>query len=101
MLIAGLGAITAGMAILIAVVVYWSAHGLALITNVLPAVLGTCMVAIGTQNILGGFLLAIVSGNEAEFLQAPALDEPARGRKPVLPVGPVADAATARADRPI
>jgi glycosyltransferase involved in cell wall biosynthesis len=100
MLIAGLGTIAAGMAILIAVVVYWSAHGLALITNVLPAVLGTCMVAIGTQNILGGFLLAIVSGNEAEFLQAPALDEPARRRMPVLPVGSVADA-SAPADRPI
>jgi hypothetical protein len=69
MLVAGLGAITAGLAILIGVVAYWSAHSLEPIANVLPAVLGTSAVAIGTQNILGGFLLAIVSGNEAEFVR--------------------------------
>jgi glycosyltransferase involved in cell wall biosynthesis len=78
MLIAGLAMIAAGLAVLIAVVAYWSAHSLAAIPNVLPAVIGTCAVAIGTQNILGGFLLAIVSGNEAEFVQASphALPEP-------------------------
>jgi len=68
MLIAGLGAIVVGLAILIGVVAYWSAHNLVAIGNVFPAVIGTCAVAIGMQNILGGFLLAIVSGNEAEFL---------------------------------
>jgi glycosyltransferase involved in cell wall biosynthesis len=69
MLVAGLGAIAAGLAILIGVVVYWSAHNLGPIANVLPAVAGTCAIAIGMQNMLGGFLLAIVSGNEAEFLK--------------------------------
>jgi hypothetical protein len=59
------------------------------------------MVAIGTQNILGGFLLAIVSGNEAEFLQVPAVDEPAGRRMPILPVGPVTKSSAASADRPI
>jgi hypothetical protein len=76
MLVAGLVVIAAGLAVLIAVVAYWSAHNLAAIPNVLPAVIGTCAVAIGTQNILGGFLLAIVSGNEAEFLQARPLSLP-------------------------
>jgi hypothetical protein len=57
------------LAILIGVVVYWSAHNLGPIANVLPAVAGTCAIAIGMQNMLGGFLLAIVSGNEAEFLK--------------------------------
>ena len=93
MLVAGLAAIAAGLAVLISVVVYWSAHSLAAIPNVLPAVIGTCAVAIGTQNVLGGFLLAIVSGNEAEFLQVrpvsapepvtaphPVFEEPARRR---------------------
>lgn len=70
MLLAGFAVIAAGLAVLIAVVTYWSAHDLVAIPNVLPAVVGTCAVAIGTQNILGGFLLAIVSGNEAEFMQA-------------------------------
>jgi glycosyltransferase involved in cell wall biosynthesis len=69
MLIAGLGTIAAGLAILIGIFVYWSAHSHEPIANVLPAVAGTCAVAIGTQNILGGFLLAIVSGNEAAFLK--------------------------------
>jgi hypothetical protein len=78
MLLSGAAVIALGLAVLIAVVAYWSAHSLAAIPNVLPAVIGTCAVAIGMQNILGGFLLAIVSGNEATFLQArpPALPEP-------------------------
>jgi glycosyltransferase involved in cell wall biosynthesis len=76
MLIAGLVVIAAGLSVLIGVVVYWSAHGLVAIPNALPAVIGTCAVAIGTQNILGGFLLAIVSGNEAEFLRSRALTLP-------------------------
>jgi hypothetical protein len=93
MLVTGLVVIAAGLAVLFAVVAFWSAHNLAAIPNVLPAVIGTCAVAIGTQNILGGFLLAIVSGNEAEFLQArplplpdpvmqslPMIEEPAKRR---------------------
>jgi hypothetical protein len=70
MLIGGLGLMAAGLAVLIGVVVYWSAHSLEPIANVLPAVIGTCAIAIGMQNVLGGFLLAIVSGNDAEFLRA-------------------------------
>jgi hypothetical protein len=104
MLIAGLGTIAAGLAILIGIVVYWSAHSLEPIASVLPAVLGTCAVAIGTQNILGGFLLAIVSGNETEFLQArpfassnwavtphPASDAPAARHAPSQPAVEAAD----------
>ena len=37
--------------------------------NVLPAVLGTSLVVIGAQNILGGFLIAIVNGNDADFVR--------------------------------
>jgi glycosyl transferase family 2 len=93
MLVTGLAVIAAGLADLAGVVAYWSAHSLAAIPSVLPAVIGTCAVAIGAQNILGGFLLAIVSGNEAEFMQArprslpepvmlplPIAEEPARRR---------------------
>jgi hypothetical protein len=77
MLLTGGVVIAIGLAVLIAVLSYWSAHSLAAIPNVLPAVIGTCAVAIGMQNILGGFLLAIVSGNEADFMQArsPSLPE--------------------------
>jgi glycosyltransferase involved in cell wall biosynthesis len=87
MLIAGLASILAGLVVLVAVLAHWTAHNLAPIPSVLPAVLGTCALAIGMQNVLGGFLLAIVSGNSAEFLQArpqvakpraPAMAQPAR-----------------------
>ncbi len=84
MLIAGLAAIAAGVAILIAIVAYWSAHSLEPIANVLPAVIGTCAVAIGTQNILGGFLLAIVSGNDAEVLRAAPSAEASAAHHPAF-----------------
>jgi glycosyltransferase involved in cell wall biosynthesis len=110
MLIAGLGAIAAGLTILVAIIVYWSAHSLAPIANVLPAVAGTCAISIGIQNVLGGFLLAIVSGNEAEFLRAdtssnrtagqrPFFEEPARRRASALPIVPAAESSAAPVDR--
>ena len=34
--------------------------------TVLPAVAGSTLVVMGVQNMLGGFLIAIVNGNEAE-----------------------------------
>jgi glycosyltransferase involved in cell wall biosynthesis len=69
MLIAGALCLLAGLAILGSVLAYWSAHKFEPILNVLPAVLGTTLVVIGAQNALGGFLLAILGGNEAKFLQ--------------------------------
>lgn len=71
MLVSGLGCFATGLGLLIAVAVYWSAHSFGQITNVLPAVAGTSLVVIGAQNVLGGFLLAILNGNEAEFLRQP------------------------------
>ncbi len=103
MLIAGLCAIAMGLAILVAIFVYWSAHSLEAIANVLPAVIGTCAVAIGTQNILGGFLLAIVSGNEAEFLRAVhPINEESAGPRASAPAGlQVSDSAAVSANRRI
>jgi glycosyltransferase involved in cell wall biosynthesis len=89
MLITGFAAVAVGLSILIAVVVYWSAHSLEPIGNVFPAVAGTCAVAIGMQNVLGGFLLAIVSGNEATFLER--VGQQAQAPKVVLPAKQVAD----------
>ena len=40
-----------------------------MINTVLPAVTGTTLIVVGAQNILGGFLLAVISGNEADFLK--------------------------------
>ena len=69
MLLAGLASMLVGLSVLTAVLAHWTAHNLQPIASVFPAVLGTCALAIGMQNVLGGFLLAIVSGNSAEFLQ--------------------------------
>lgn len=69
MLLSGLALIGTGAALLVGVVSYWSQNRFGAIGNVLPAVLGTSLLTIGAQNALGGFLLAIIAGNEAEFLK--------------------------------
>jgi hypothetical protein len=68
MLIAGGGAFLAGLTILLSVVAYWSNHAFQAIDTVLPAVVGTTLIVLGAQNTLGGFLLAIINGHEADFL---------------------------------
>jgi glycosyltransferase involved in cell wall biosynthesis len=67
MLVSGLLSVLVGGAILAAIVFYWSATDFQRIANVLPAVLGTTFAVLGVQNVLGGFLLAIVAGNDADF----------------------------------
>jgi hypothetical protein len=54
------------------VLFYWSGHHFDGIRNVLPAVLGSTLMVIGAQNALGGFMLAIGAGHEAEFLKPAA-----------------------------
>lgn len=75
MLVSGAVAALGGLGILFGVVAYWSSAQYAPIVNVLPAVAGTSLIVVGMQNALGGFLLAILNGNEAEFLRnIPAQD---------------------------
>jgi glycosyltransferase involved in cell wall biosynthesis len=69
MLATGAIALVAGLALLVAVAVYWSATGFDQLPNIFPVVVGTALVVLGSQNILGGFLLAIIGGNEAAFLR--------------------------------
>src|SRR5512139_1371335 len=73
MLATGVAMAGAGTALLTAVAIYWSATGFDELRNIFPVVVGTALVVLGMQNILGGFLLAIVGGNEAAFFK----DEPA------------------------
>ncbi|MER2267442.1 glycosyltransferase [Methylobacterium oxalidis] len=68
MLGAGLLAVGIGFALLVAVVWYWSRHRYGPIGSVLPAVIGTSLMVIGAQTALGGFLLAVIAGNEAAFM---------------------------------
>jgi hypothetical protein len=81
MLASGLAVAASGFAILLTLFSYWTQHGYTTIGTVLPAVTGTTLIVVGAQNILGGFLLAIINGHEAEFLKekpesAPQLTKP-------------------------
>jgi hypothetical protein len=67
MLAAGGVAFMAGLAVLVLILGYWSKHRYAAIGNILPAVVGTTLMVVGAQNALGGFLLAVINGNEAEL----------------------------------
>ena len=90
MLVAGLASVVMGLGILFGVAAYWSVNNYGPIGNVLPAVLGTVLVAIGVQNAFGGFLLAILHGNEADFMKAASRPRPVprQATAPVLtPVG--------------
>jgi glycosyltransferase involved in cell wall biosynthesis len=70
LIVAGLICAALGLADLVWVVVQWSARGYARAHSVLPAVVGTLMITLGIQTILGGFLLSIINGNDARFLDA-------------------------------
>ena len=89
MLIAGIASVVTGLGILFAVAAYWSVNNFGPIGNVLPAVLGTLLVAIGVQNAFGGFLLAILHGNEADFMKAAARPRTMGRAAPVAVVGAV------------
>lgn len=71
MLISGCAMALAGVGVLAATTLSWSARDFGPTYSVLPAVGGTLLLALGAQNIFGGFLLSIIGGNEARFL-APA-----------------------------
>ena len=76
MLASGVVIWLAGVALLAAVAIYWSARGFDPLENIFPVVTGTALIVLGTQNVLGGFLLAILAGNEAAFLRDLAEAEP-------------------------
>jgi len=77
MLICGAIAFSAGVAVLACVLAYWSRHHFAAIANILPAAIGTTLMVIGAQNALGGFLLAVINGNEAKYLTQSREAQPA------------------------
>lgn len=71
MLIGGLAAGAIGVAVLAAVFLQWAGRGFGAIYSILPAVVGTTLISIGIQTILGGFLMAMIGGNESRFYRAP------------------------------
>ena len=69
MLAGGACALVLGAGTLLSVFWSWHARHFAATYSVLPAVLGTLGLTLGVQNMFGGFLLAIIGGNEARFFQ--------------------------------
>lgn len=69
MLITGVVLGLAGTVLLALVGVHWSNSGYEALRSVIPLVGGTTLLVTGMQNILGGFLLAVIAGNEAAFFE--------------------------------
>jgi glycosyltransferase involved in cell wall biosynthesis len=58
----------AGLVTLAGVAFAWFARDFGPLSSVLPVVAGVLLLTLGAQNAMGGFLLAILGGNEAHFL---------------------------------
>ena len=69
MLLSGLLLIAGGIATLCAVALAWQNRGFTGEQSVVAPVFGTLLTTLGMQNFLGGFLLAIVGGNEASLMR--------------------------------
>jgi glycosyltransferase involved in cell wall biosynthesis len=68
MLATGLAVAGVGLLLLAGVAVAWFQRKFGAADSVLPAVLGTLCLSLGAQNVLGGFLLSVIGGNEARFV---------------------------------
>ncbi len=68
MLLAGLAMFAAGICVLGYVWFDWAERGYVAAASIFLPVFGTLALTIGLQNILGGFLMAIISGNNATYL---------------------------------
>lgn len=69
--IAGLTLVAASAVGLAGVGLYWADLSFSALPSVLPVTLAGLTGVIGIQTLLGGFLLAVLGGNEADFLKLP------------------------------
>ena len=69
MLISGVALIGGGVAVLCAVAFAWQSRDFGATQSVVAPIFGTLLLTLGMQNFLGGFLLAIVGGNEASLMR--------------------------------
>lgn len=70
MLISGMAMIAIGLFGLVGVTIGWGQSGFIALDNPLLLILSATIGAIGLQNALGGFMLAIIAGNDSRFTPA-------------------------------
>jgi glycosyltransferase involved in cell wall biosynthesis len=70
--VAGLWLIGASVVGLGGIGIYWGSEGFASLSSVLPVTIAGLAGTIGLQTLLGGFLLAVIGGNDANFLATEA-----------------------------
>jgi hypothetical protein len=90
MLLAGLACVAAGLCVLGYVVWVWRASGYGHLEMIREMVVASTLIVIGLQASFGGFLLSVISGNEARSdtaiaRVAPANEENLRGAGPREP----------------
>lgn len=85
MLLSGGLLVAIGLAILVTIVIYWTRMHFQPIGSALPAVAGVTLIAVGAQNAMGGFLLALLGEKAVARLSA----------TPPTTVAPTAEAALA------
>jgi len=71
LVLGGLGMIGFGM-----IFANWTSHGYTAASSLFPALAAMLALALGAQNIFGAFLLAIIGGNEANFMAKDSNEQP-------------------------
>jgi hypothetical protein len=66
--VGGLGMMATSIASMAAVALHWGAGSFAALPSILPVALAGVTGTIGLQTLFGGFLLAVIGGNEASFV---------------------------------
>jgi hypothetical protein len=66
--ITGVSLIVGSIAAMGAIAIYWGAGSFAALPSILPVALAGVAGTMGLQTLFGGFLLAVIGGNEAKFL---------------------------------
>ncbi|MEO0464538.1 MAG: glycosyltransferase family 2 protein [Pseudomonadota bacterium] len=68
MLVSGIAVIAMSVIGLTTIAIGWGQNGFVALENPLLLILSAAIGAIGVQNVLGGFMLAIIAGNESQFV---------------------------------
>nr|WP_315458591.1 glycosyltransferase family 2 protein [uncultured Sphingorhabdus sp.] len=67
--VSGLGLVAAAAVSMIGVAAYWGLDSFSALPSILPVALAGAAATIGFQTLFGGFLFAVIAGNDANFLR--------------------------------